>query len=243
MNNTEGMPLYYKVAEDIKDKIITGEYKPGDKMPSEIWLMERYGVSRVTIRKALDALIDEKYLISKKKMGKYVASVYFDFDHNALPCVHKYLERQGIKPTSRILSMSIMEAPEDLSIQFKCPIGEPLMLIERVRYADDVPFAHEYMYLRTKFFNKDFNPWELTSRCFHDVLQQDYGIVLDCVKESVRNVQVEERQMNLLRIDNKDKVLTKVEILMMLRNDIIEYEVSYQNTDIVPLIFTWQSYR
>ena len=111
MKKINGTPLYYKIIEDIKHQIITGKYKTGDKLPSEMWLMDHYKVSRVTVRKALKMLVEDNYLLDKSRKGKFIASRFLDYADNSLICPHKYMLQHGIAPTSKILSMNIIKAP------------------------------------------------------------------------------------------------------------------------------------
>jgi len=72
MENNKKQPLYKKIAEDIKEMILTGKLKPNDKLPSEVELAEKYKVSRITSREALEELRKEGLIVRKKKYGSYV---------------------------------------------------------------------------------------------------------------------------------------------------------------------------
>ena len=72
----ERQPLYIQLKEAIKDEIIKGNLKAGDKIPSEILLQRLYSVSRVTVRKAVNELVKENYLIKLQGKGTYVSQVF-----------------------------------------------------------------------------------------------------------------------------------------------------------------------
>ena len=73
MGKTASEPMYQQIAEDIKKKIQTGEYKENEQIPTETELEKIYGVSRITVRKAMEILVGEEILIRKRRMGTFVA--------------------------------------------------------------------------------------------------------------------------------------------------------------------------
>ncbi len=68
------IPLYLQIAEDIKSKIKKEELKANSRIPTELELSDFYQVSRITIRKALELLVDEEILIRKQKIGTFVSN-------------------------------------------------------------------------------------------------------------------------------------------------------------------------
>lgn len=66
------IPYYYQVREDLREKIVRGEYQDGDRLPGEYELAEAYGVSRPTVRQAVQGLVDAGYLTKEKGRGTFV---------------------------------------------------------------------------------------------------------------------------------------------------------------------------
>lgn len=66
INKNIPVPLYYQLKELLQNDIAKGKYKPGDLIPTEVKLMERYDLSRTTVRQAINALVYEGYLDRKK---------------------------------------------------------------------------------------------------------------------------------------------------------------------------------
>ncbi|MBE6173679.1 MAG: GntR family transcriptional regulator, partial [Enterococcus faecium] len=68
------MPKYIEIAHSLKNKIIEGEFKEGELLPNQETLAKTYNTSRVTIRKAIQLLIDESLLYTRRGSGTYVRS-------------------------------------------------------------------------------------------------------------------------------------------------------------------------
>ncbi|MFT4004651.1 MAG: GntR family transcriptional regulator [Lacrimispora sp.] len=68
------VPLYLQIAEDIKSKIRNEEIKANTRIPTELELSEMYQVSRITIRKALEILVDDEILVRKQRIGTFVSN-------------------------------------------------------------------------------------------------------------------------------------------------------------------------
>lgn len=67
------LPPYLRIAADLRDKIVNGEWLPGEQLPSQSQLMREYGVAGVTIQKALRVLLDEALIETRPRWGTFVA--------------------------------------------------------------------------------------------------------------------------------------------------------------------------
>jgi GntR family transcriptional regulator len=70
---TGPIPLYHQLERDLQDRIAGGEFSPGDALPTEEQICAQYGVSRITVRRALDALIAHGLIVKKRGVGSFVA--------------------------------------------------------------------------------------------------------------------------------------------------------------------------
>jgi DNA-binding GntR family transcriptional regulator len=84
LTRLEGVPLYVKIREAIRDDINKGVVKRGEKLPSEDELAARYGVSRMTVRQGVTDLIDEGLLYRRHGVGTFVAHLHLERDHSRL---------------------------------------------------------------------------------------------------------------------------------------------------------------
>ncbi|WNB90341.1 GntR family transcriptional regulator [Bacillus sp. NEB1478] len=132
--------LYIKVIEKIKKDIEEGFYKEGQKLPSEFELSKQLGISRATLREALRILEDENVLIRKHGVGTFVRTrALFSSGIEELYSVTDMIERGGKKAGTIFLSSQKEEANEDLFNKFNNHLPDGLMMMERVRTADEEP--------------------------------------------------------------------------------------------------------
>ncbi len=79
LNRKIPVPLYYQLKEIIKEEIEEGKLKPGDPIPSERELSEKYGISRPTVRQALKELVYEGWLTREKGRGTFISKPKIDY--------------------------------------------------------------------------------------------------------------------------------------------------------------------
>lgn len=148
------IPLYHQIADDLKEKIDREELKPNTRIPTEAELSEHYGVSRITIRKALELLVDEEILVRRQRIGTFVSNKKIYRSLNFFMGFTQSCELAGKKPGTRFLSADLVNAmPSDIK-RLQLQEGDKIIRIRRLRYCDDVPvileenhFPRQYAYL------------------------------------------------------------------------------------------------
>jgi GntR family transcriptional regulator len=146
-------PLYLQVRKVLLNAIKRGVFQADDALPSERTLAEMIGISRVTARKAIDALAGEGVIVRKHGSGNYIAPL-LEQPLSRLTSFTEELKQRGFKPTSRWLSRVVARAlPEEL-LTFGLSPGAKVVRLERVRVANDVPMAFESSVLPLAFVPK-----------------------------------------------------------------------------------------
>lgn len=150
MNESRVTPLYQQVKEDIKTAIEQGKYKTKEKIPSEPELSAEYSVSRITLRRAVEELCNEGYLIKRQGQGTFVSTPRIHrkmAGGNRMESFTKTCQNYGMKAGARLLSRQIVPVRQDEQEFFGCGSEELLVYIERVRTADGLP-----IFLENQFF-------------------------------------------------------------------------------------------
>jgi DNA-binding GntR family transcriptional regulator len=98
--------MYRQLAQQLRGAITRGDYRPGDKIPTEPQLIRRFGVSRITARQAVDALAREKLVIRKQGKGTFVAGPLVHHDLLELRGIYDELVAQGLEPHTRLLELA-----------------------------------------------------------------------------------------------------------------------------------------
>jgi GntR family transcriptional regulator len=159
------LPLYIKIHDDIRKWIDAGRWKVGERLPSERELSEIFGVSRMTLRQAVTQLVDEGILERRVGSGTYVASERVREKMRGTTSFSEIIKAQGKKPTSKVLSYVKVTANETERERLNLQEGEPIIRMERIRYADDVPIAFEVASIPYDII-KDFKKRDITSHFF-----------------------------------------------------------------------------
>jgi DNA-binding GntR family transcriptional regulator len=137
------VPKYRQLVNILRDRILTGEFSPGDRLPSEEELSLAYDLSRGTVRKAIAQLEAERLVSTEQGVGCFVRSMH----PRAVP--FHLTEPQGAGPslTYQVLAQEVIPAPLDAAERLRIPPGEPVIHIVRRRLSQGRVTAYTVRYL------------------------------------------------------------------------------------------------
>ena len=138
---------YLQLKEDLIAEIVRGAYKPHDRLPSQRELGEEYGLSHMTVRRAINELISEGVIYAQQGRGLFVAEPKQEAELGPLYSFTEDMALRGMKASSRVLEASIVSASTMLANTLQVVIGAPLFYLQRLRLADDEPMALQTAYL------------------------------------------------------------------------------------------------
>lgn len=140
-------PLYLDIAGYIREAILTGSHEIGDKIPGEYSLMKQYSVGRETVRRALQLLVNEGFLLRRPGKGTFVCRKRReDRLEEAVSFTAEIISR-GYIPSSKVERMETIAADATLASALQICEGEKLYYLERTRYAGEIPLAFEQSYI------------------------------------------------------------------------------------------------
>ena len=170
-----GLPLYRRIAQDLRDRIARGELSPGSQVETELELMARYGVSRATVRQALGSLISVGLLEVRRGLGTFVRPRALEHALGGFYTFSREIERHGMVPGTRVLDIRVEPADEHVAGELGLAVGEPVVALSRIRLADDDPLVSETSYLPSGRFpgleHIDFGRLKL-----YETLTARYGV-------------------------------------------------------------------
>lgn len=138
-------PLYYQIRENLREKIHNNEYMPGSMIPTEAELCQYYGVSRVTVRRAVLDLVQEGLLTRGQGKGTFVAESYGLTTVNGVQSFTQELLGLNMRPSAKLLSCKIQKAGQSLRQNLELAEGEEVITISRLRLSDNEPCMVEVM--------------------------------------------------------------------------------------------------
>ncbi|MCM0621385.1 GntR family transcriptional regulator [Nocardioides bruguierae] len=134
------VPIHHQLATHLQQAIASGDLAPGTLLPSEPTLVEMLGVSRPTIRRAMQRLVDTALVVRRRGIGTRVLPPRVSRSIE-LASLHEDLERAGLHPTTQVLDLGLTPATDRVADLLEVRPASPVLRIVRLRLADDVPIA------------------------------------------------------------------------------------------------------
>src|ERR1700754_3303888 len=143
MPTAEDSPLYSRVEAVLASEIADGAPNVGDQLPTEDDLIERFAVSRITVRRAIQNLVSRGLVEIRRGKGTFVAAPRITQELTELSGFVEDMHALGRKPTARVLGREIVTADRMVAGQLALTKGERVVRIRRVRLADGVPLSFD----------------------------------------------------------------------------------------------------
>ncbi|MDB6002989.1 MAG: transcriptional regulator, GntR family [Rhizobacter sp.] len=143
-------PLYFQLAQAIESAITGGALSPGSRLENEVLLAQRYGLSRPTVRRAVQELVDKGLLVRKRGVGTQVIQQHV---HRSVELTSLYddLARGGDRPSTEVLSLERIAAPADIAEELDIAAGAEVVTLRRLRRTRGEPLALMTNYLPGRF--------------------------------------------------------------------------------------------
>jgi GntR family transcriptional regulator len=179
MDASNGQGRYrYQAARDQIVAFIAAERLPrGGRLPTERQLAETLGVSRPTLRQALELLEKDGLIERRQGSGTYVAEPRVAVDVRILVSLTRSIIASGMSPGARVLTSEVIPATRELASRFAVPPQTPLQHFERLRFADGRIVAFERSWFPASIA-PNLNAFDLEHRSIYDVLEKEYGVKL-----------------------------------------------------------------
>jgi GntR family transcriptional regulator len=143
LDESSAQPLYQQLQRALRGAIENGIIGPEDALPPERDLAEMLKVSRITVRKAIDELVDEGLLIRKQGSGTFVSN-RVEKNFAKLTSFSEDMRARGREPRSVWMNRATGTVTPEESLTLRSSPGTPVFRFHRIRYADDAPMAIEY---------------------------------------------------------------------------------------------------
>jgi GntR family transcriptional regulator len=224
MNNP--VPLHLQLKEVIAGEIKNGIFK--EKIPSERDLMDRFAVSRTTVREAISHLVQEGILEKVHGKGTFISQK---------PPIHEWLDslnsltstvkKMGMVPGSKLLNSEVVTGPS-----YICDLlnADSLYTIERLRTADVTPIAIE-----RHFYLKDLGiclaNFDLETSTIYDLLENQLGVELVEAEQFISCKEVSKEDAEKLEVPIGSSVLSVERLITDARGEPVEYYISYFRPD------------
>lgn len=219
------IPLYYRLADIIKRKILDLEFTVGDTIPTEAELQKEYGVSRPTIRQAIELLIKQGFLVRERGNTPYVTQAKLTHPVGGISSFTEDMLAKGITPSTRLISLCYKKPPEVVAKYLKVRDNEEIVFLKRVRFANNEPILISNNYIPKKLV-PGLVEKGLSRESLYQTLERDYGIALFETDETIQAVVAEKEEAKLLKIKEESPLLLVHRIVTDKDGVIVEYNSS-----------------
>jgi len=188
------VPLYYQVALELEQAIVSGQLPAGSRLENEIALAESIGLSRPTVRRAIEYLVDRGLLVRKRGVGTQVVQSQVRRPLE-LTSLYDDLSRAGKEPRTEVLSFGREQASPAVARALQVEEGASVLVVERLRYTGDEPLA----LLRNRIPDGlvTLQESELATAGFYDLLRRA-GVRIQLASQTVGAVAANAVQARLL---------------------------------------------
>lgn len=182
---SSGVPLYYQLATILREQIITGEYRVGDRLPTEADLVAEYGISRITVRQALRSLEEEGLIRREVGRGTFVDAVPDFTGSLQMDGTLSGLISMGLATHPRLLEVREVEVGSHEAAALGMQPGSLVVRAKRVRYFKDRPYCYIINNIPAEIGRKiSKSRWQKGSLL--KFIQRDLGIKLGDADERLR---------------------------------------------------------
>jgi len=194
-------PLYQQIKALITQSLQSGEWKPGELIPSEVELAGRFKVSQGTVRKAIDELAAENLVMRRQGKGTFVST------HHEARAHFRFLRLvpdEGVPhyPESKFIEVKRVRAPADVARLMDLKSGDAVIFIKRVQYFDGIPTIVEELWLPGLIF-KGLTAERLVEYKgpMYGLFETEFGTRMIRASEQIRAVCADAGAAQLLNID------------------------------------------
>ncbi len=229
-NAFKNKALYHQLVDLLQERIETCMI-PHDKLPSERELTAQYGVSRTTVRLALQELENRGSIYRRHGKGTFVSDIKKEAAD--LAGAYSFTEQMkglGRKPHTRILSFEKLEADKFICQHLNLSLGEAVFKLSRLRIADNEPLMVEDTYLPVKFF-LSLTDQLLRSKPLYDLFSEDFKQTVRLADEELYASIASKEDAKLLMIPEGAPVLHLARQTYNMKNEIIEFTLSVTRAD------------
>ncbi|PSL02516.1 GntR family transcriptional regulator [Haloactinopolyspora alba] len=190
------MAKYHSIRDEILD--LVAELGVGDALPPERALAPRFGVSRMTLRRAVEELVREGRLVRRQGAGTFVAGPKIA-QGLAVSSFSEDMRHRGAVPSSRTLDIDDVLAGAPLGRRLEISPGEEVLRVVRLRLADDAPMAVETLHV-PRSIAPGLDGEMLADGSFYELLQDVYGVAIASGVQTIEATVTDEVESDALEV-------------------------------------------
>lgn len=233
MRQKRGKPIYIQVQDHVLNLINGPDYAPGDRVPSERMLAETLGVNRMTVRKAMDKLVERQVLERNGTSGTRLPlpQVTRPIDVRSSLGITRIIRDTGAVPGNRLLHFGEAHATESVARRLNLPVGSELVMFRRLWTVNEMPFCVETSYLPAVRFPDLIAEDLVSGQSLYALLIEKYGVRIGSADREISVGTSTDLEARLLRIESGSHML----VLRLVAHDEAGKPIEYMKSVNHPL--------
>lgn len=226
MNSTgdDRLARYLQIGDALHQRILNGEWNPGDLIPSESFLSEEYDVALGTMRKAIQLLVKNGLLDRHQGIGTFVRRADFN---KSLFRFFRFNDGDRVIPESRILNIKVITPTDEAARKLRLLDGDDVIWINRLRLIKGNPVLIEDIWLPLSKFQDliKLEPLEFPA-LLYPLYEQICGLVVTSASEELTVESIKAEHCQVLGLDINTPVVLIERIAIGIQNDILEWRLT-----------------
>lgn len=184
----QNIPKYMYVKLSLINKLKSGELAEEDRLPTEKNLCDSYNCSRLTVRKALDELMQEGYIYKVQGRGTYVKNRTPQKQNlQGISSCSLLIQSQNMIPSKKILRKEIVPADSFLAEKLNINVQDPVLIYERVYCGNGVPVIYSKSFFNVSLL-PDIDQYDLQNLSIISLIAEKYHLEIQCLNRELRAV-------------------------------------------------------
>jgi GntR family transcriptional regulator, N-acetylglucosamine utilization regulator len=175
VSRSSRLPLYHQVELDMRRRVEDGQWRAGDRIPSESELCDHYGASRITIRRAISELVADGLLVRYPGRGTFVREPTFTAGPRGLTSFTQEMASLGLRASAKVMDVRRRPVPADVGDRLGLSEAEDVVVLTRLRTGDGKPMGVQTAYLPAELV-PGMELAELGDGSLYTFLAEMYGV-------------------------------------------------------------------
>jgi GntR family transcriptional regulator len=231
LDTNSSKPLYEQIKEFILHQIHAGYFVPNTRIPSERDLSKKFGVSRLTVNRAIKELVQEGRLYVQIGKGTFISDEAIDQQLETLTSFTEDMANRGQETYSRVLRAEVLPVEVETARNLQIPLGVDIVLLRRVRMANQRPIALETSAVIASLCPDILENHNFANESLYYVLRTEYGVTMTHAEQVFEARAATQQEAKYLKLEAGAPVLATSRITFSDQNKPIEFVQSVYRGD------------
>jgi GntR family transcriptional regulator len=231
LNKHVPIPYYYQLKEILLEYITKHHSDRERPIPTEVELSAHFGISRPTVRQAINELVVEGYLLRQKGKGTFITKPKISQSFlQVLDSFNSEMMKKGLQPSTMVLGMEVIKSDDNVAETLNIPIGSDVIQLRRLRYANGEPIVYVVTYLP---YSRCYPILEknLQVESLYELLRQVCGLTLLKAVRNLEAVLAGEYEAKLLDVEKGAPIQYIKSVTYLTDETPIEYSLARYRGD------------